>query len=259
MTRNTFGPVNETVFSRPEWTPDGALVLRAQSGLERAMLTRQAANDRGAPAVLHRDAKNSIWEGVVSPDGAYLLYRVGTGSGSDIRYRRMTGDTASRPFAASPANEREARFSSNGQWVAYSSNEAGAGFEVYVRAFPDGPTSYRISEAGGAQPVWTRDGQSLYYVASEGVLVRASLDIARGASGGVPNVGARTVSVPRVTARDTVIRAGFELPMERGHAAYDVMPDGRLVLMRPNQKGQRLVVVYGWLAALRAEWAKTAR
>ncbi len=64
---------------------------------------------------------------------------------------------------------------------------------------------------------------------------------------------------PRVTDRDTVVRGGFELPMERGHAAYDVMPDGRLVLMRPMQSGQSLVVAYGWLGALRAEWAKAAR
>ena len=125
-----------TVYGRPEWMADGALLLRAQSGTERAVLTQQAANDRGLPAVLHRDAQNSIWEGVVSPDGQYLLYRIGTGTGSDIRYRRMTGDIASRSFAATAASEREARFSPNGQWVAYSSNEAGEGTEVYVRAFP---------------------------------------------------------------------------------------------------------------------------
>ena len=47
--------------------------------------------------------------------------------------------------------------------------------------------------------------------------------------------------------------------MEHGHATYDVMPDGRLVLMRPMQSGQSLVVAHGWLGALRAEWAKAAR
>ncbi len=259
LTRNAFGPANETVYSRPEWMADGALLLRAQSGTERGVLTQQAANDRGVPTVLHRDAQNSLWEGVVSPDGQYLLYRVGTGNESDIRYRRMTGDTASRPFAATAATEREPRFSPNGRWVAYSSNEAGEGFEVYVRAFPDGAKSYRISEVGGVQPVWARDGQSLYYLASEGLLLRARLDIARGARGDAPAGGSSAASGPRVTARDTVVRGGFDLPLERGHASYDVMPDGRLVLMRPMQSGQSLVVAYGWLGALRAEWAKAKR
>ena len=259
LTRNAFGPANETVYSRPEWMADGAMLLRAQSGTERGVLTRQAANDRGVPAVLHRDARNSLWEGVVSPDGQFLLYRVGTGTESDLRYRRMVGDSASRPFAATPAREREARFSPNGQWVAYSSNEASEGSEVYVRAFPDGQKAYRISESGGEQPVWARDGQSLYYLASEGLLLRARLDIAKGTRGDAPAGGSSAVAGPRVTARDTVVRGGFDLPLERGHASYDVMPDGRLVLMRPMQSGQSLVVSYGWLGALRAEWAKAAR
>jgi hypothetical protein len=171
----------------------------------------------------------------------------------------MTGDTASRPFATTPAREREARFSPNGQWVAYDSDEAGEGTEVYVRAFPDGAKSYRISEAGGQQPVWARDGQSLYYVASDGLLLRARLDIATGARGDAPAGGVQALAGPRVTARDTVVRGGFELPLERGHATYDVMPDGRLVLMRPMQSGQSLVVAYGWLGALRAEWTKATR
>jgi hypothetical protein len=171
----------------------------------------------------------------------------------------MTGDTASHPFAATPAREREARFSPNGQWVAYDSDEAGEGTEVYVRAFPDGAKSYRISEAGGQQPVWARDGQSLYYVASDGLLLRARLDIATGARGDAPAGGVQALAGPRVTARDTVVRGGFELPLERGHATYDVMPDGRLVLMRPMQSGQSLVVAYGWLGALRAEWTKATR
>lgn len=143
--------------------------------------------------------------------------------------------------------------------MAYSSNEAGAGFEVYVRTFPDGPTAYRISEAGGQQPMWACDGQSLYYVAREGVLLRARLAMAGGPGAGGPSGGARSTSVPRVTARDTVVRGGFELAINRGHASYDVMPDGRLVLMRPMENAQRLVVAQGWLDALRAEWARTAK
>ncbi len=108
--------------------------------------------------------------------------------------------------------------------MVYASDEAGAGLDVYVRAFPDGAVAYRISESGGQQPVWARDGESVYYV-----------------------------------PRDTVIRGGFDLPPFRGHADYDVMSDGRLVLMRPTESAQRLVVTFGWLAALRAEWAKSAR
>jgi len=37
------------------------------------------------------------------------------------------------------------------------------------------------------------------------------------------------------------------------------MDDGRLVLFRPMDNTQRLVVAHGWLGALRAEWAKAAQ
>ena len=55
------------------------------------------------------------------------------------------------------------------------------------------------------------------------------------------------------------MRRGFELPLLRGHAHYDVMPDGRLVLFRPPENAQRLAVAHPWLGARRAEWAKAAR
>ena len=245
MIRTAGDPSSLSGFGRPEWTPDGArLLFRTSSGSERSALTWLAANGSGKMDMLHRDANNSIWEGVVSPDGQFLLYRVGSGTSADLRYRRLTGDSASLPFMATPATETEARFSPDGRWVAYVSDEAGAGSDVYVRAFPAGTISYRVSEAGGVQPVWARDGQSVYYVPRDGVLIRARVDMA---------------SAPRVTARDTVARGGFDLPVYRGHANYDVMPDGRLVLLRPTENAQRLVVAHGWLAALRAEWAKTAR
>ena len=56
-----------------------------------------------------------------------------------------------------------------------------------------------------------------------------------------------------------MVRGGFDLPTYRGHANYDVMDDGRLVLFRPMDNTQRLVVAHGWLGALRAEWAKAAQ
>jgi serine/threonine-protein kinase len=232
-------------FGRAEWTPQSdRVLLRMQTGTDRSVLVWRLANGRGALDTLHVDARNSVWEGVISPDGQSLLLRVGSGTTADLRYRRVSGDTTSRAFVATPASEVEARFSPDGRWVAYASDEAGGGLDVYVRAFPDGAVAYRITETGGGQPVWARDGQSLYYVPSEGRVVKARVDVASGF---------------RVAARDTVVRVGYDVPVFRGHASYDVMPDGRLVLMRPVESAQRLVVTYGWLEALRAEWAKEAR
>ena len=46
-------------------------------------------------------------------------------------------------------------------------------------------------------------------------------------------------------------------PRDDGNPTF--MPDGRLVLIRPMENSQRIVVAHGWLGAVRAEWAKGAR
>ncbi len=84
----------------------------------------------------------------------------------------------------------------------------------------------------------------MYYIPRDGVLVRARLDV---------------TSVVRVVSRDTVVRGGFDLPPFRGHANFDVMADGRLVMLRPMENARRLVAAHGWLGAIRAEWAMAAR
>jgi Tol biopolymer transport system component len=47
----------------------------------------------------------------------------------------MRGDTTPKPFELTPADEVMPRFSHDGQWVAYTSNETGAP-DVFVRTFP---------------------------------------------------------------------------------------------------------------------------
>ncbi len=245
LTRFNDRQSSATETSRAEWTPDGSrLVMRAVSGTDRPIIMWRAANGTGDMEPLHRDQKSALWEGVVSPDAQYLMYRIGSGSTADLRYRKLVGDTASRAFVATPAGEETPRFSPDGRWVVYSSDEAGAGLDVYVRGFPDGAVAYRISESGGQQPLWARDGKAVYYIPRDGLLVRAKVATTAGVA---------------VVSRDTLVRSGFDLPPFRGHANFDVMPDGRLVLLRPVENSQRIVVAHGWLDAARAEWAKAAK
>ena len=65
--------------------------------------------------------------------------------------------TAGEPaaFAATPATESMPRFSPDGRFVAYISDESGR-VEVYVRPFPDGAGRWQASVDGGSQPRWRR-------------------------------------------------------------------------------------------------------
>jgi Tol biopolymer transport system component len=81
--------------------------------------------------------------------------------------------------------EEQARFSPNGRWVAYVSNESGLS-EVYVRAFATDFSSgaastggsVLVSRGGGTAPRWRADGRELFYLAPNGKMM--SVDVNAG-------------------------------------------------------------------------------
>lgn len=73
-------------------------------------------------------------------------------------------------FLRTELNEVDARFSPDGRWVAYVSNESGRN-EVYVRAFRTPSEGWQIPAAGGSSPRWRKDGKELFYMASDGRLM----------------------------------------------------------------------------------------
>jgi Tol biopolymer transport system component len=63
---------------------------------------------------------------------------------TDLWILPLAGDRKPRPFLAPPFAETLARFSPNGRWVAYVSNESGRS-EVYVVSFPAGAGKRQVS------------------------------------------------------------------------------------------------------------------
>jgi serine/threonine-protein kinase len=78
-----------------------------------------------------------------------------------VRFVALDGDHATQTFIQGPFNAGGARFSPDGNWVAYVSDESGRN-EVYVRPYPEG-TRVQISAAGGTQPVWSSNGRELFF------------------------------------------------------------------------------------------------
>src|SRR5262249_41704390 len=68
-----------------------------------------------------------------------------------------------KPFAfvQTPFSETSARFSPDGRWVAYASNETGRS-EIYVRRF-EGGERVQVSNGGGSSPYWRRDRRERIY------------------------------------------------------------------------------------------------
>ena len=79
------------------------------------------------------------------------------------------------PFLRTDFGERDAKFSPDGRWIAYESDESGRS-EIYVRPFPapqDGGGKWMASQGGGTSPHWREDGRELFYLAADGSVIAA--------------------------------------------------------------------------------------
>jgi Tol biopolymer transport system component len=60
-------------------------------------------------------------------------------------------------------------------WIAFQSNQSGHS-QIYLTRFPRPGAKYQVSKDGGAQPVWSKDGKTLYLLDA---LQSPSADVAR--------------------------------------------------------------------------------
>ena len=67
------------------------------------------------------------------------------------------------PFLRTPADESLPRFSPDGHWIVYRSNESGSN-EIWVRPFPDASRGkWQVSTGGGLYAFWSNNGRELFY------------------------------------------------------------------------------------------------
>ena len=109
-----------------------------------------------------------------SADGRYILYTAQSPTtGNDVWVLPLFGDRTPTPVAQTAASESHGRFSPDGHWIAYTSNEGGQP-DVYVQSFPGPGSKSQVSRDGGTHPVWRADGRELFYLAADGTATRWS-------------------------------------------------------------------------------------
>lgn len=161
------------------------------------------------------------------------------GSGTDIGVLSMDGDRTAELLIQTEFHEYMAVISPDGGWIAYQAEPSGR-FEIYVERFPDLGGRRQISTNGGKQPLWSSDGQQLFY-----------RDIS----------GRQLFAVPVETQPAFTVGNAeqlFEGPYLNvaGWRTYDVAPDGeRFAIVRSSAtdaEGQaELIVVQNWFEELR--------
>jgi Tol biopolymer transport system component len=235
LTRLTFGGSQNSV---PTWTPDGKRIAFQSNFNKEGPLNIfwQLADGSGGLEHLiaseHNNAPHS-W----SPDGQLLAYiELNPTTGFDIWMLRLS-DRKAQLFLRTTFNESVPRFSPDGRWLAYVSDESGH-WEIYVQPYPGPGGKWQISTEGGTEPVWNPNGRELFYRTGDKMMV---VDIA---------------TQPSFTAgKPRVLFEGQYLPTPVTFPNYDVSPDGQRFLML--KEGERATsatqinVVLNWFEELK--------
>jgi serine/threonine-protein kinase len=154
----------------PIWAPDGRHIIYESSG--RGMIIYwMRADGTGDPQLLLDSPENAVTAWSISPDGRRLIYfRRTAETGFDLWTLPLDLSDPDHPkpggpevFLQTPYDEITPRFSPDGRWVAYRSNESGTN-QIYVRPFPAGGVAkWQISTDDGLYPLWSNNERELFF------------------------------------------------------------------------------------------------
>jgi Tol biopolymer transport system component len=166
-TRLTFDPALDQT---PIWSPDGKQMLFASSRDVGFHLYVKNSNGSGAEekvADLGAGMQMNAWDW--SRDGKYILF------GKDTELWSLSWpERVAKPLLQAKWTLKNAQFSPDGRWIAYATNETG-NMEVYVSPFPTGNGKWQVSNAGGEEPRWRKDGKELFYLSPEGKMMAVAV------------------------------------------------------------------------------------
>jgi Tol biopolymer transport system component len=231
-TRFTFDRANEFASI---WSPDGSRVVFDSDRKGHLDLYQKTSSGAGAEEMLVGDGLDKLPESW-SPDGRFILYSTfGAPTGNDLFVLPLFGDRRPFPFLQTQFNEFDGRFSPDGKWVVYSSNESGK-YEVYVAPFPGPGGKWQVSTAGGQGPSWRRDGNEIFYLAPDNKMMTAAVN-GKGASF---DVGA--------------VKPLFQMSTTGMNHRYAVSADGQRFLINSaleQATSGPITVVLNWTAGLK--------
>jgi len=222
----------------PVWSPDGRRFAVAGGAAAGPFPSIGSVANPGDITALKMPATGQAWPTDWSSNGRYVVGQV---LHADTQLDVWVADVVANPpvvtyLQRAPGNQQDQRISPDGRWIAYASNDRSDTYEVYVRPFPEGSGTWRVSTGGGRLPLWTRDGGELFYVAPDGTLMAAP--IRGGAS--------FSAAAPRPLFKHEALRANFV--RELAGRSYDTI-DGQQILLRipmNNPAPAPIVVVLNW-------------
>ncbi len=213
------------------WTPDGKRITFGSDRAGPRNLFWQLADGSGGAERLTTSERTQVassW----SPDGqALALENTGPAADFGISIFHLE-ERKVEPFLQTRFNEIAPRFSPDGRWLAYASDESGR-YEIYVQPYPGPGGKWQISTEGGKEPVWARNGELFYRNGDKMMVVE-------------------TATHPTFSASNPKML--FEGP----YASYQTMPDydvtadgQRFLFLKSGEPAQsEITVVLNWFQEL---------
>ncbi len=228
--------------ANPVWSPDGSHIAFASLRGATFDIYQKTSNLAGEDELLFKSDTQKLTSSW-SPDGRFLLFYNAVGTTHVWVLPLADGQADGKPFPLEQSNFAQAvgRFSPDGRWIAYQSNESGKD-EIYVRPFDAAPSSatgaqitgkWMVSKDGGGTPLWRRDGKELFYLSPNGMAMAVDVNTTGIFQAGIP-------------------KPLFKVPS--GLLYWDVTADGKRFLMpapSASSAGAPFTVVLNWQAALK--------
>ncbi len=233
QSRFTFAP---GVDDDPVWFPDGSRIIFDSDPEGIRNIYVKASTGASNPELILKSYQHKSPEDC-SRDGKFILYQVeDPATKSDLWVLPLSGARTPLPILHSVANEVDGRFSPDGQWVAYASDESGK-FEVYIQHFPPSGGQWQVSVNGGGAPSWSRDGRELFYLGADRKLMAVSVHF----SGSAVELG---IPAPLFEANVDI----FTAPNR-----YDISADGKSFLVNTSgfeYNTKSMTTMVNWTAML---------
>ena len=220
----------------PVWSPKGDwIAYRNETGLYRI----QPGPNPQPQLILASDGLElpSSW----SPDGKELIFTRLEKHGREVAAVKVEGASGETRLLVQNAKDAYlGRVSPGGRWLAYATNVSGRA-EVWIQAYPEAVAgqSLLVSSQGGTDPVWSRDGKTLFFLTNDFTAIMGVATDQDLSKWGLPE------AVCELDPR-------FFVPADFV-STYDVAPDGRFVFVNSlsDRSPPEIRVVLNWFEELK--------
>lgn len=252
LSRRTFTRIAtpEPILDVGCWSPDALRISYGTISNDAASVWIHRSDGSGVATKIYADNRGQTllipmtW----SPDGkclAVVQVDLTKNTVDMILLEEEAGSAlwVAKPYLNSPANEDSLRFSPDGKWISFVSDESGRG-ELYVQRFTGAGNGAEDAKSGRTQVStnglsgtgwWSADGKELRYFDTDMQLMRAD----------VQTEPAFAASVPK---------SMFSIK-EYDHRSANAAPDGRLMLILKgeNERATRIDLVVNFMDEVRTK------